>query len=125
MLRGYIEPLGVAGVKIVGDYVNNYKQGLPSEMALLNLFDPRTGMPLAVIDATAITDMRTGAVSALGAKYLAPRNPKVYGHIGARGSSYWNVRLMNHLFELDTIRVHSRRKQSRDEFGAIGSRYGA
>ena len=33
---------------------------------------------------------------------------------------------MNHLFELDTIRVHSRRKQSRDEFrGAIGSRYGA
>ena len=118
VLRGYIEPLGVAGVKIVGDYVNNYKQGLPSEMALLNLFDPRTGMPLAVIDATAITDMRTGAVSALGAKYLAPRNPKVYGHIGARGSSYWNVRLMNHLFELDTIRVHSRRKQSRDEFGA-------
>ena len=46
VLRGYVAPLGVAGVKIVGDYVDNYKFGLPSEMALLNLFDPRTGMPL-------------------------------------------------------------------------------
>ena len=118
ILRGDIEPLGVAGVKIVGDYVDNYKRGLPSEMALLNLFDPRTGMPLAVIDATAITVMRTGAVSALGAKYLAPKDPKVYGHIGARGSSYWNVRLMDHLFDLDTIRVHSRRQESRDAFAA-------
>ena len=78
-------PLDVAGVKIVGDYVDNYKRGLPSEMALLNLFDPRTGMPRAILDATAITDMRTGAVSALGAKYLAPRDPKVFGNIGARG----------------------------------------
>ena len=118
VLRGYLAPLDVAGVKIVGDYVDNYKQGLPSEMALLNLFDPRTGMPRAILDATAITDMRTGAVSALGAKYLAPRDPKVLGNIGARGSSYWNVRLMDHLFDLDTIRVHSRRKESRDAFGA-------
>ena len=80
VLRGYIEPLGVAGVKIVGDYVNNYKQGLPSEMALLNLFDPRTGMPLAVIDATAITDMRTGAVSAhLGPNTWHPETQRYMG----------------------------------------------
>src|SRR2546427_13024935 len=51
VLRGYV--LGVAGVKIVGDYVDNYLHGLPSEMALLNLFDPRTGMPVALLDATA------------------------------------------------------------------------
>ena len=44
VLRGYVAPLGLAGVKIVGDYLDNYKLGLPSEMALLNLFDPRTGM---------------------------------------------------------------------------------
>src|SRR5262249_44777264 len=41
VLRGYVAPLGVAGVKIVGDYADNYVHGLPSEMALLNLFDPR------------------------------------------------------------------------------------
>ena len=117
VLRGYVKPLGVAGVKIVGDFVNNYKQGLPSEMALLNLFSPETGMPRALLDATAITDMRTGAMTALGAKYLARRSSKRLGHIGARGSSYWNVRLLDHLFDFDEIRVHSRRPESREPFG--------
>jgi alanine dehydrogenase len=116
VLRGYLAPLGVAGVKIVGDFVDNYKQGLPSEMALLNLFDPRTGMPKAVLDAAAITDMRTGAVTAIGAKYLARKNSRVLGHIGARGTAYWNVRLLDHLFDFAEIRVHSRRKTSREAF---------
>ncbi len=117
ILRGYVKPLGVAGVKVVSDYVDNYKKNLPSEMALLNLFDPDTGMPLAVIDATAITDMRTGAMTALGAKHLARKASKVLGHIGARGTSYWNVRLLDRLFDFDEIRVHSRRPESREAFG--------
>ena len=117
VLRGYVEPLGYAGVKVVGDYVDNYKQGLPSELALLNLFDPRTGAPKAVIDASGITDMRTGALTALGAKWLAPENPRILGHVGARGTSYWNVRLLDHLFDFEEIRVHSRRPESRDAFG--------
>jgi ornithine cyclodeaminase len=117
VLRGYLKPLGVAGVKVVSDFVDNYKRDLPSEMALLNLFDPETGMPLAVIDATAITDMRTGAMTALGAKHLARKGSKILGHIGARGTSYWNVRLLDRLFDFDEIRVHSRRPESRDAFG--------
>ena len=116
VLRGYVKPLGVAGVKIVGDFVDNYKHGLPSEMALLNLFDPQTGMPKAVIDATAITDMRTGAVTALGAKHLARKSSRVLGHVGARGTAYWNVRLLDRLFHFDEIRVHSRRRESREAF---------
>ena len=116
VLRGYLAPLNLAGVKIVGDYVDNYQRGLPSEMALLNLFDPRTGMPTAILDATAITDMRTGAMTALGAKYLAPARPKILGHIGARGTAYWNVRLLHHLYQFDEIRVHSRRAESREPF---------
>ncbi len=122
VLRGYIEPLHVAGVKVVSDFVDNYKVGLPSEMALLNLFDPVTGKPLAIVDATAITDMRTGAVTALGAKHLARRVSKVLGHIGARGTSYWNVRLLDSLFDFDEIRVHSRRPESRQAFGERLSR---
>jgi ornithine cyclodeaminase len=118
VLRAYVKPLGVAGVKIVSDYVDNYKLGLTSEMALLNLFDPKTGMPVAVIDASAITDIRTGAVTALGGKYLARRSSKVLGHVGARGSSYWNVRLLDRLFGFEEIRVHSRRPESRDAFSA-------
>ncbi|MCM2477679.1 ornithine cyclodeaminase family protein [Rhizobium sp. CG5] len=117
VLRGYVAPLGLAGVKIVGDYVDNYKLGYPSEFGVLNLFDPRTGVPKAIVDATVITDMRTGAVTATGAKYLARKNSKILGHIGARGTAYWNVRLLDHLFDFDEIRVHSRRPESRDAFG--------
>lgn len=118
VLRGYVAPLDLAGVKIVGDYVDNYLHGLPSEMALLNLFDPHTGMPVAIIDATAITEMRTGALTALGAKHLAPDTPRVLGHVGARGTAYWNVRLLDHLYDFDEIRVHSRRPESRSAFAA-------
>ena len=116
VLRGYIAPLKLAGVKIVGDFVDNYQRGLPSEMALLNLFDPTTGMPVAILDATAITDMRTGALTALGAKYLARRDSRVLGHVGARGTAYWNVRLLDRLFDFAEIRVHSRRPESRNAF---------
>ncbi|MBP2170038.1 ornithine cyclodeaminase [Erwinia toletana] len=116
VLRGYIAPLNLAGVKVVGDYVNNYKLGLPSEMAMLNLFNPQTGMPVAILDASAITDMRTGAITALGARHLARKNSKVLAHIGARGTAYWNVRLLDSLYDFDEIRVHSRRAESREAF---------
>jgi alanine dehydrogenase len=118
VLRGYVAPLDVAGIKVVGDYVDNYRLGLPSEMGLLSLFDPRTGRPVAILDAAAITDMRTGAMTALGARYLARRSSRVLGHLGARGSAYWNVRLLDRLFDFREIRVHSRRPESREAFGA-------
>lgn len=116
VLRGFVAPLKYAGIKVVGDFHGNYRHGLPSEMGLLSLFDPETGIPRAVVDAAGLTDMRTGAVTALGAKYLAPEAPKVLGHIGARGTAYWNVRLLDHLFDFDEIRVHSRRPESREGF---------
>ena len=118
VLRGYIRPLGLAGVKIVGDFYRNYEVGLPSELAILNLFDPKTGAPIAMIDASDITDMRTGAVTAIGAKHLARKESKVLGHVGARGTSYWNVKLLDSIFDFDEIRVHSRRVESRNEFGS-------
>jgi alanine dehydrogenase len=118
ILRGVVKPLGVAGVKVVGDFYENYKQDLPSEVAVLNLFDPDNGIPLAFIDATAITEMRTGAVTAIGAKHLARQGSRILGHIGARGTAYWNVRLLDHLFDFEEIRVHSRRPESREEFAA-------
>jgi ornithine cyclodeaminase len=116
VLRGVVHPLGLAGVKVVGDFVGNYEIGLPSEIGMLTLFDPDSGAPLAILNATTLTAMRTGAMTALGAKYLARKDSKVLGHIGARGSSYWNIRLLNHLFDFAEIRVHSRRPESRNAF---------
>ena len=122
VLRGVVAPLGVAGVKVVGDFVGNWQVGLPSELGLLSLFDPATGAPRAILDASSLTDMRTGAVTALGAKHLARKDAKVLGHIGARGTAYWNVRLLAHLFAFDEIRVHSRRPESRQAFAERLSR---
>jgi alanine dehydrogenase len=105
-----------AGVKVVGDFVDNFRVGLPSELAVLNLFDRGTGALQAILDASGITDMRTGAVTAIGAKHLARRNSRVLGHVGTRGTSYWNVRLLHGLFGFDEIRVHSLRPESRESF---------
>ena len=118
LLRAYVAPLGVAGVKVVGDYVDNWRLGLPSELALLTLFDPRTGAPRAIIDATAITEWRTGAVTALGARHLARPGARVLGHVGARGTAFANVCLLDHVLDLEEIRVTSRRPESRSAFGA-------
>lgn len=85
VLSGGVAPMDLAGVKVVGDLIDDHRQDLPSEFAVLNLFDPRTGVPRAILDATALMEMRTGAVTAVRAKHLAPPNPRVLGHVGARG----------------------------------------
>jgi len=118
VLRGALPDAGLAGVKVVGDFVDNHAAGLPSELALLLLLDAGTGAPVAMIDATAITAMRTGAMTALGARHLARRGSRVLGHVGARGTAYWNVRLLAAGFDLDEIRVHSLRPESREAFAA-------
>ena len=117
VLRTYVRPLGAAGVKVVGDFVDNYTRGLPSELGLVTLFDPETGAPTAIVDAELITSLRTGALTAVGAKHLARADSRVLGHIGARGTAFWNVVLLDSLFAFDEIRVTSARAESRDAFG--------
>lgn len=107
---------GVSGVKVVGDFVANYAAGLPSELGLLTLYDPETGVPLAIMDATLITACRTGAMTAVGARYLARPDSRVLGHVGARGTAFWNIMLLDEMFVLDEIRVTSRRPESREAF---------
>ena len=118
ILAGYLAPLDLAGFKIVGDFVPNYKLGLASELGFILLMRPESGVPVAIVDASHITDMRTGAVSATGAAHLAPRAPRVLANIGARGSSYWNVRLIAAQFAFEEIRIHSRRAESREALAA-------
>jgi len=120
VLRGHVSTLGergVSGVKVVGDFVPNYLEGLPSEMAMATLFDPYNGTPLAVMDATFVTEARTGAMTAVGARYLARPDSKVLAHAGARGTAFSNVTMLDGLFDLDEIRVTSRRVESREAFG--------
>lgn len=116
VLRGHLAGPNVSGVKVVGDFVGNYARGLPSELGLLTLYDPATGIPLSIMDATLITACRTGAMTAVGARYLARPDSRVLGHVGARGTALWNVLLLDQMFELAEIRVTSRRPESRAAF---------
>jgi len=116
VLKGYVEPVNTAGVKVIGDFHGNYRYNLPSELALITLYDPETGAPFAIVDGTLITWMRTGAVTAVGAKYLANETPRVLGHIGARGTAWYNVPMLDRIFDFEEIRVTSRRPESRERF---------
>jgi ornithine cyclodeaminase len=116
ILKGYVAPIDVAGVKVIGDFAGNYRFGLPSELALITLYRCDTGAPFAILDGTLITWMRTGAVTAVGAKYLAPARPRVLGHVGARGTAWYNVPMLDRLFDFEEIRVTSKRPESRERF---------
>ena len=70
-MPAYIPAMKSAGVKWVSGYPVNQAKGLPYITGLLILNDPETGLPKAVMDCTWITAMRTGAASAVSAKYLA------------------------------------------------------
>lgn len=118
ILKGYVEPVSACGVKVIGDFQKNYEHGLPSELSTLVLFRPETGAPFAIINSTSTTWMRTGAVTAVGAKYLAVDRPRVLGHIGARGTAWYSVPMMDRLFDFEEIRVTSKRPESRERFAA-------
>ena len=121
ILKGYVGPISSVGVKVLGDFSRNHEHGLPSELSTLLLIRPETGAPYAIINSTAITWMRTGAVTAMGAKHLARKDSKVLGHIGARGTSWYNVAMMDLIFDFDEIRVTSKRPESRERFCRIMS----
>lgn len=83
-MPAFIDTLDAAGVKIVSAHDENPKKyGLPRVTATMVLTDPKTGLPLAVMDATYTTMMRTGAIGAIAAKHLARGNTKVAGIIGS------------------------------------------
>lgn len=77
----YIPSMNIAGVKNVNVHPNN--KNLPSVMATITLINPETGFPLAIMDGTHITNMRTGAAGGVAAKYLAKEDTKIVAFIGA------------------------------------------
>jgi N-[(2S)-2-amino-2-carboxyethyl]-L-glutamate dehydrogenase len=71
------------GMKWIGSDPSNRKIGMPRASALIILNNPDTGFPVAVMDGTLINAMRTGAMTALGAHFLAPRITRRIGIIGS------------------------------------------
>ncbi len=81
-MPAYIGALGAAGIKWIGGFPGNLKRGLPYITGLLILNDAETGLPKAIMDATWITAMRTGAASAVAARRLARAGADSFGILG-------------------------------------------
>ena len=110
-MPAHIPSLGAAGMKWVSGYPENQKQGLPYINGLLILNDPETGIPLSIMDCTWITAMRTGAATALAAKYLARKDSSTAGILacGVQGRS--NLEALACLFELSKVKAYDLRPE--------------
>jgi alanine dehydrogenase len=107
-MPAYLPSQRIAGVKIVNVHPDNPKAGLPTVMALTVILDTATGMPTAILNATRLTDMRTGAAGAVAAKYLAPKKECVLGVIGTGRQAEAQVRATARELSLTRVRVWSR-----------------
>jgi ornithine cyclodeaminase len=77
------EEFEICGIKWIAGFPHNPKKyGIPRAHAIIVLNDSETGVPLAIMDGTYVSAMRTGAVSGVGAKYLANPESEVAGIIG-------------------------------------------
>jgi alanine dehydrogenase len=81
----------VSGIKWVNVHPRNPAKGLPTVMAVIICNEPATGYPLAIMDATDITAYRTGATSAIASHYLARKNAKTLGIVGAGRQAYTQI----------------------------------
>jgi len=119
-MPSYIEGMDISAVKVVNVHPDNRaKYNLPTVMATIILIDPRTGAPLAIMGGTWITDMRTGASGGVAAKYLARKDSRIVGFVGAGAQSKTQLMGLLTLYEkLEEVRVWSRTKETREKFVA-------
>lgn len=105
-MPAYIPSLESAGMKWVSGYPDNPDRGLPYISGLLVMNDPDTGIPLAVMDATWITGQRTGAATAVAAKYLARKDSSSVGIVacGVQGRS--NLEALSCVFDLEAVKAY-------------------
>ncbi|MEZ4270652.1 MAG: ornithine cyclodeaminase family protein [Myxococcota bacterium] len=115
-MPAYVPHVKTAGIKWVAGYPDNPARGLPYISGLLILNDVDTGFPVAVMDCTWITAMRTGAATAVAAKYLARPESKRLGIIacGVQGQS--NLEALATRFPLNTVVVYDIRPEVAQSF---------
>jgi ornithine cyclodeaminase/alanine dehydrogenase-like protein (mu-crystallin family) len=124
-MPAYIPALRSAGLKWVAAYPENYKRGLPYISGLLILNDVDTGLPLAVMDCAWITARRTGAVTALAAKYLARPGSETVGILGCGVQGRSNLEALKALFPLKRVVAYDVNEENRRRYVAeIREKYG-
>jgi ornithine cyclodeaminase/alanine dehydrogenase-like protein (mu-crystallin family) len=102
------------GIKMVTFYPNNTE--LPTHMAVIALFDPKTGEPLALMDGRYITEMRTAAVSAVATDALASPDAKVLTLLGAGVQAHAHLEVLPHVRRFQEIRIWNHHPEKAHRF---------
>jgi thiomorpholine-carboxylate dehydrogenase len=104
------------GVKLVSFYPGNANTSFPTHMAMVLLFRPETGEPLAVMDGRLITEMRTAAVSAAVTNRLSSPDSRVLALLGSGVQAQAHLAALRHVRELDEVRVWSQTAEHAERF---------
>lgn len=115
-MPAYIPALRSAGVKWVSGYPENYRRGLPYINGLLILNNPETGVPLAVMDCVWITAKRTGAATAVAARYLARPDSETVGILGCGVQGRSNLEALSVLFPLRRVMAYDIDPQAQQRY---------
>lgn len=115
-MPAYIEGMEACGMKWVNVHPQNLKHGLPSVMALIIINDPKTGFPLAVMDGTYITNLRTGAAGGIAAKYLARKNSSLIALVGCGAQAQTQLMALNEIFDIETVFLYDCVKSQPETF---------
>ena len=118
LMPSYLEESKAQATKIISIYPDNPKKRLPTTAAWIVVNDPETGQIKAFMDGTFLTGVRTGAVSGVAAKYLAPRDARVAAVFGAGAQARNQVWAAATVRKLDEIRVYDPIKPAVDRFAA-------
>ncbi len=105
-----------AGIKWVNSHPENRKIGLPTVMAVLIYNSPETGFPLAIMDATFLTNYRTGAAGGVAAKYLARRDSKIFGFIGCGYQAYTQLLALKEIFKIEKVKAFDINEENAKRF---------
>jgi ornithine cyclodeaminase/alanine dehydrogenase-like protein (mu-crystallin family) len=111
-----IPGLEAAGLKWVGGYPENPARGLPYISGLLILNDVDTGFPIAVMDCTWITGCRTGAATALSARYLARPDSSTVAILACGVQGRTNLEALATQFPLRRVYAYDTRVAARDRY---------
>ena len=114
-MQSYVPGYGV-GVKVVNVIPANLERGLPTIQAVVDLFDPVTGSPLAIMEGGVLTALRTAAASAVSAKYMAPEARGPIAIIGTGYQARYQLRFVSHVYKADEVRAYDIREEALESF---------
>lgn len=117
-MPGLAEEAEALGVKIVSVYPDNPARNLPAVPATMVLLDTETGMVKALMDGTALTRMRTGALSGAATDLLARKDAKVFLLIGTGGQAMRQLESVLAIRSLATAYVFNRKQEKAEAFVA-------